>query len=359
MAKSFYETLGVSKDASDEELKKQYRVLAKKYHPDLNQGNEEAAKKFKEINEAYDTLSDPQKRAEYDNPSAFGGFGGSGGFDFGGFGGGFGSSFFDDFVSIFNGGSGGNSSRGDIQTTVTLTFEEAAFGVAKDISVTRYESCNPCNGTGAKGGTAFSKCSTCGGSGSTRATQDTPFGRIVQQRACGACGGSGHIIKEKCSTCNGKQSIRKTVNLSVVFPSGVEPGQAMTVKGEGDRIGKVAGNLIIMINVAPHKIFKRKGLDIHATLSIPFVQALIGGKINIPTLKDKKTITLTECTQTNTTFRVRGEGIETKRNKGDLLITIEIEMPEKLNKEQKKLVEELNKSLKPEQFSKSRDFMNG
>ncbi|MCL1953226.1 MAG: J domain-containing protein, partial [Firmicutes bacterium] len=261
------------------------------------------------------------------------------------------------FVNIFNGGASGGSGGGDIQMTVSLSFEEAAFGVTKDVSVTRYESCNPCNGTGAKNGTAFTKCSTCGGSGSMRMAQDTPFGRIVQQRPCNSCNGTGKIIKEKCTACNGKQSIRKTVNLSVVFPAGVEQGQAMTVQGEGDRVGKRSGNLILIINVSPHKIFKRKGLDLHATLTIPFGQALIGGKILVPTLRDKKTITLAECTQTNTTFRVRGEGIESKRNKGDLLFTVEIELPDKLNKEQRKLVEELNRSFKPEQFSKSKEFL--
>lgn len=361
MAKSYYEVLGVSKTASDEEIKSAYRKLAKKYHPDLNPGDKAVAEMFKEVNEAYEVLSDPAKRAAYDKPSSGGGGSGAGGADFGGAG-----SIFDDFVNMFNGQAreGGGNSGGDISMNVTLTFEEAAFGVAKDISVNRFEPCGACRGTGAKGGTQYVKCNNCGGTGKVRFAQETPFGRVVSMKACNVCGGTGRIIKEACPSCGGRGLIRKNTSLRITFPAGIEPNQIMTVPGEGERSrnGAKAGNLVLMVNVMPHKMFKRKGLDLAVEVAITFTQALLGDKIYVPTLKGPKiAFPLPEGTQSGTTFKLKGHGIENKKKgaTGDLLVTIDIELPKNLTKDQKAKIKELHESLKLDQYDKSREFNKG
>lgn len=366
MAKSYYDVLGVSKTATDEELKAAYRKLAKTYHPDLNQGDESAANKFKEVNEAYETLSDTKKRADYDNPSPFSssGFGGGGGGGFGSAGGGGSFSFFDDFVSMFNGGDGRESAAsggGDITLNVTLTFEEAAFGVDKDIAVNRFEPCEACHGVGAKGGTAFTKCNNCGGTGKVRFAQDTPFGRVVNMRACNVCSGSGKIIKEPCPSCSGRGMIRKNTTLRIKFPAGIEPNQIMSVQGEGERskTGARAGNLVLMISVMSHKLFKRKGLDLSIEIPVPFTQALLGDKVLVPTLKGNKiAFPLPEGTQSGTTFKLKGQGIENSKKSatGDLLVTVIIEFPKSLTKDQKTKIRDLNDSIKLEQFPKAKEF---
>ncbi len=363
MAKSYYDVLGVSKTASDDERKSAYRKLAKKYHPDLNPGDKAVADLFKEVNEAYEVLGDPQKRAAYDRPSAGGGAGGAGGADFGGAGG----SFFDDFVNMFNGQgkeAGGGASGGDISMNVTLTFEEAAFGVAKDISVNRFEPCSSCRGTGAKGGTQYVKCNNCGGTGKVRFAQETPFGRVVSMKACNVCGGTGRIIKEPCPSCSGRGLLRKNTTLRITFPAGIEPNQIMTVPGEGERSrnGTKSGNLVLMINVMPHKFFKRKGLDLAVEVPITFTQALLGDKIYVPTLKGAKVaFPLPEGTQSGTTFKLKGHGIENSKKGavGDLLVTIDIELPKNLTKDQKSKIKELHESFKTDQYEKSREFFKG
>lgn len=359
MAKSYYEILGVSKTASDEEIKSAYRKLARKYHPDLNPGDENAANMFKEINEAYETLGDTQKRAAYDRPSASSAFSG------GGAGGGGASSFFDEFVNMFNGEhkESSSSSGGDISLNVTLTFEEAAFGVTKEIPINRFEPCSACRGTGAKNGTQFVKCNNCGGTGKVRFAQETPFGRVVSMKACNVCSGSGRIIKEPCPTCGGRALIRKNSNLRITFPAGIEPNQIMTVPGEGERSrnGTKAGNLVLMINVMPHKHFKRKGLDLLIDVPVTFTQALLGDKVLVPTLKGSKiAFPLPEGTQSGTTFKLKGQGIEnTKKGLvGDLLVTVDIELPKSLTKEQKNKVKELHDLLKADQYDKSKEYIN-
>ncbi|MCL2598939.1 MAG: molecular chaperone DnaJ, partial [Firmicutes bacterium] len=342
-----------------------YRTLAKQYHPDRNQGDEAATNKFKEINEAYDTLSDPDKRAAYDNPSPFGaGFDGFGGSPFGGGGGGFGGSFFDDFVNIFNrNGSGGqesNSNDGeDILIKLTLPFEEAVFGVTKEMTLQRNEHCGECHGSGGRDGSVPSKCTTCGGSGSIRIAQDTPFGRIVQQRGCNACGGSGRVVKDPCGACGGRGSAKKSVTLKIPIPAGIDNGQQLTVRGEGDkgRLGGMPGSLIIQITVTPHKFFKRKGLDLFIDLPVTFAQAALGDKVLVPTLKNKLSFTLPEATQTSTTFKLKGQGIiNSKGTAGDLLVTVEVEVPKSLTKEQKEGLKKLQETIKIEQYSKLNDF---
>lgn len=362
MAKSYYETLGVTKTATDDEIKSAFRKLARQYHPDLHPGDETAANKFKEVNEAYETLSDAQKRAEYDAMQAGGGMGGMGG----GPGGHHGGSFFDDFVNMFSGdprgGDGPQSSGGDISLNVTLTFEEAAYGTQKEISVNRFEPCSACRGTGAKNGTQFVKCTNCGGTGKVRYAQETPFGRVVSMKSCSVCSGTGKIIKETCTACGGRGSLRKNSNLRITFPPGVEPNQIMTIPGEGERTrsGTKAGNLILTITVLPHKLFRRKGLDLLVDIPVTFTQALMGDKVLVPTLKGNKiAFPLPEGAQSGMTFKLREQGLENpkKQIKGDLLVTIDIELPKNLTKEQKQKIKELNDSLKPEQYDKAREFM--
>ena len=357
MAKSYYDILGVAKTATDDEIKSAYRKLALKYHPDRNPGDQNAANMFTEINEAYETLSDPQKRAAYDRPSSS---------SSSSFGGGGGSSFFDEFVNnMFNGDrkDSHSSSGGDISLNVTLTFEEAAFGVTKEIPVNRFEPCSSCRGTGAKNGTQFVKCNNCGGTGKVRFAQETPFGRVVSMKACNVCNGSGRIIKEPCPVCGGRALIRKNSNLRITFPAGIEPNQIMTVPGEGERsrTGAKAGNLVLMINVMPHKHFKRKGLDLLIDVAVTFTQALLGDKVLVPTLKGTKiAFPLPEGTQSGTTFKLKGQGIENVKKGlvGDLLVTVDIELPKMLTKEQKSKVKELHELLKSDQYDKSKEYMN-
>ncbi|MDE6200939.1 MAG: molecular chaperone DnaJ [Clostridiales bacterium] len=366
MAKNYYETLGVSKTATDEELKSAFRKLARQYHPDLHPGDEAAANKFKEVNEAYETLSDPQKRSEYDAAQAGGGsgaFGGAGGA--GGQGGSArGNSFFDEFVNMFgnehHGGAGGNP--GDISLNVTLTFEEAAYGTQKEITVNRFEPCAACRGTGAKNGTQFVKCTNCGGSGKVRYAQETPFGRVVSMKPCNVCGGSGRIIKEPCTSCGGRGSLRKNSNLRITFPAGIEPNQILTIPNEGERTrtGTKNGNLILNVTVLPHKLFRRKGLDLLVDIPVAFTQALLGDKVLVPTLKGNKiAFTLPEGAQSGMTFKLKEQGLENpkKQLKGDLLVTIDIELPKNLDKSQRQKIKELHESLKPEQYDKAREFL--
>lgn len=366
MSQSYYEILGVSKTASEDEIRKSYRTLAKKYHPDLNQGNEDAANKFKEINTAYETLSDPQKRAAYDNPSFGGGFGGNGGGGFGGFGG-FsdmgGGSIFDDLINNMFGGGGRGESRDsqDITVKLTLTFEESVFGVKKDIPVTRFEACDTCSGTGAKNGKEYTECKACGGTGKVRYAQETPFGRMVSERACSSCGGKGRIIKEQCDVCKGKGILKKSKTLSVGIPAGVEDDNVLTVRGEGEKLSAnaKAGDLNIVIKVTPHKYIKRKDFDLSIEMPITFTQAILGDKIAVPVLQNKKvTFTLPPNTQTGTAFRLKGHGIENPRRgkKGDLFVIVNTEVPKTLNKEQEKLLKQLTDSLKTEQFEKVSKF---
>lgn len=354
MAKSYYEILGVPKTASADEIKSAYKKLAKQYHPDLNPNNEAAAEKFKEISEAYETLGNPQKRAEYDNPNPFSGMGGGMG-DTGGMG-----NIFDDIVNMFGGGGRRESGGGrDIEANITLTFEEAAFGAVKEIKLNRNEQCPDCKGTGAKNGTEYVKCTNCGGSGRVRFAQETPFGRISSMKICNVCGGSGRIVKQTCPTCSGKGILRKTRSLKITFPAGVDTGQIMTVPGEGEQSarGGKSGDLILNIYVMPHKLFKRKGLDLLIEYPVTFAQAILGDKIYVPTLKGNQlAFTLQEGTQSGTTFKLKGQGIESRRASGDLLVTVIVEMPKNLSKSQKDMVRSLGDAIKTDQYSKIKEF---
>ena len=371
MAKNYYDILGVNKNASDDEIKKAYRSLAKKYHPDLNPGNAEAAEKLKEVNEAYGVLSDKQKKQNYDTygsaegPQGFGGFGGSG---FGGGFGGFGD-FGDIFSNIFGGAFGGGSSRrsanqasqgADIQVKMKLSFVEAAFGCKKSINLTRSETCSHCKGTGAKNGTEFSTCGTCHGSGTVRQTQNTPFGQIVSEGVCSECRGTGKKIKEKCSKCGGAGLTRENRSIEINIPGGIDNDQVLTLRGQGEagRNGGPNGDMQILIQIENHKILKREGFDVVEEVPISFTEALLGAKVKIAGINETLELTIPALTQTGTILTVKGKGIKVlnKNSYGDLYAKIIVEMPKSLDSKQKKLVEELNESISKNQYTKKRIF---
>ncbi|MCL2751529.1 MAG: J domain-containing protein [Firmicutes bacterium] len=365
MSKSFYETLGVAKTASDAEIKAAYRKLLKQHHPDLNPGDKAAEAKTKEINEAYETLSDPQKRAAYDNPRPSFGNSGGGGFQggFEGFGGG-GGSFFDDILSAFGmgGGRGGfedGARRSDIQINLTLSFEEAAFGVDKNVGYMRTEACSSCGGTGAKSGSAFSECKTCRGRGEVNVQQDIGFTRVVTKRRCSDCNGTGKIIKDPCPSCSGRGVNRKNTTVTIPVPGGIEDGMSLSMAGGGDKPRNgPPGDLIIAVSVRPHKLFKRKGSDLYVTVPIPFTTAILGGKINVPTLKGNVSYDVPEGTQHGALGRLRGHGakIRGRESFGDIVMTFEVEMPRSLRGDARKLVKELADEIPDNQYDKVKNF---
>ncbi len=342
MAKNYYETLGVDKNASAEEIKSAYRKLAKKHHPDLNKNNAESASKFKEINEAYEVLSDAQKKSNYDqfgsaDPKDFfsGAGGGQGGFS------GFGAGGFEDIFSMFSGFGGGQRAGGatignTITTTITLSFEEAAFGVKKNIGLVRTQECEHCKGTGAKAGTEYSVCPECGGSGQVRYVQNTLFGRIENIGPCKKCNGTGKIIRQKCEHCNGKGSARTNSTITVDVPAGIEDGQVMTLRGYGDvgTRGGPNGDLQILVRVQPHKMLGREGFDVHLDLPLPFTTAMLGGKVIIPSLEGKLELNIPENTQPGTVLKLKGKGIRqlNKSGRGDMFVKVNVELPHGMDK---------------------------
>ena len=363
--RDYYEVLELQKGAGDDEIKKAYRRLAKKYHPDMNPGNKEAEAKFKEVNEAYEILSDSEKRARYDqfgfagvDPSYGAGAGGAG---FGGFGGGFGG--FDDidlgdlFGSIFGGGtrSGGSRSanaarRGEnIRVSVELTFEEAAFGCTKEIPVSRIENCPECGGSGCEKGSTPEVCSRCGGTGSVRVQSRTAFGVMSTTSACPECSGSGKIVHNPCPKCRGKGAVRKNTTVSVDIPAGIDDGQTLSVHGSGHRgvNGGPAGDLLVTVSVLEHTQFERDGFDVYYNMPITFTQAALGDSVEVPTPDGKVKYTIPEGTQTGTVFRLRGKGI-TRLNsvgRGDQFVTVIVTTPQSLTSEQKELLRKLGETF--------------
>lgn len=375
MAKrDYYEVLGLSKGASDDEIKKAYRQLAKKYHPDLNPGNAEAEAAFKEVNEAYQVLSNPETRAQYDQFGHEGPTGqGFGGFDFSGFGeGGFG-----DIFDMFFGGSGFGGSRrskkgpvrgSDVRYDLDISFEDAAFGTKKEIEVVRMENCPECKGTGAKKPGDVTTCPVCNGTGEVSQAQNTAFGRFVNVRACDRCGGEGTIISDPCPKCRGRKQIRRVRKISVTIPAGIDNDQAITLRGEGemgDR-GGPAGDLYVYISVRSHKLFKRKGYDLHCDIPISFGQAALGAEIEVPTLGGKVKYAVPEGTQTGTVFRLRNQGIQHLRNntRGDLYVKVNIEVPKRLTAKQKELLQQFDEltgetDQRKSFFDKMKDVFGG
>lgn len=350
VAKDYYATLGLDKNCSEEDIKRAFRKLALQYHPDRNPGDKAAEERFKEINEAYQVLSDSDKRAQYDQfgTADFNGQGGFGGFDFGGFSdmGGFG----DIFDTIFGGGFGGFSSgrasgpqRGaDLQYTLNLTFEEAAFGVTKEVDISRNEECSRCGGSGAKPGTRPQTCDRCGGTGQVKIQKKTAFGSFVTVSTCDRCGGKGTIIKEACTECHGSGRVRKRKKITIKVPAGVDTGNTIPLRGEGEpgTKGGARGDLYININVLPHKIFRRDGYDVICEIPISFPQATLGAEIDVPTIDGIINFTVPEGTQSGSVFKLKGKGIPRIRGygRGDELIKVIVEVPKKLNEKQKELL---------------------
>ena len=355
--RDYYEVLGVSKSASADEIKRAYRSLAKKYHPDMNPGDAEAEAKFKEVNEAYAVLSDEEKKTKYDqyghaafDPAAGGGYGG------GGFGGFEGFDFGDIFSSFFGGGSTRGTKNApiegdDVLTRVTLEFEEAAFGCKKEVNFARVEACGDCGSTGAAKGTKPESCSACRGRGYVTVQQQTLFGTMQSQRSCQTCRGTGKIVKTPCKNCNGKGYIRVNKKLDVSIPAGVDNMQRVVLRGQGSagRNGGPSGDLVIEVRVKPHNIFTRDGNDIYCEIPITFVEATLGAVIDVPTLGGGvEKFDLPAGTQTGTSFTLRGKGIADINNLkrvGNLIFTVNIETPTGLNGEQKKILRSFEESF--------------
>ncbi len=365
MAKrDYYEVLGVQKNAQDADLKKAYRKLAMQYHPDKNPGNKEAEDKFKEINEAYEILSDADKRARYDQ---FGHAGVDGQAGAGGFGGGFGGfgdgGGFGDIFDMFFGGDGGSMGGGrpkgpqrgaDMRKDIELSFEEAAFGAEKDVEVVRAESCSRCQGTGAKEGTTKKRCEKCGGSGQVKTMQRTPLGTFQSVRPCPDCGGEGVIIETPCPECNGQGRVRKRKTLKVKIPAGVDNDSRIRLSGEGEAgaRGGPSGDLYIFVRVRPHKLFERRGNDVYMEMPVTFTQAALGADIQVDTLDGKATLKVPEGVQTHTLLRLKGKGIPQLRGsgRGDQLVRVIIATPTKLDQRQKDLLKDFAKSSGEENY---------
>jgi molecular chaperone DnaJ len=342
--KDYYASLGIEKGASDEEIKRAFRKLAIKYHPDKNQGDTEAEDKFKEINEAYQVLSDPEKKARYDqfgsvdfDGSGFGS-GGFGGFDFSEMGG------FGDIFDSFFGGGGGRKRNGpqrgaDLEYTVNLTFEEAIFGVEKEISINRSEKCESCKGSGAKTGTSAKTCPTCHGQGQVRVQRQTPLGSFVSTSTCSTCGGSGKVIDEPCTTCHGKGNVRKNRKITVNIPAGVDTGNVMPLRGQGDHGTNdgPAGDLYVRINVTSSKKFTRKGNDIYIDANISMGKAALGTEITVATVDGDVKYIIPAGTQSGTLFRLKGKGVPrvNSSGRGDQYVKVIVDIPKNLNEKQK------------------------
>ena len=343
--RDYYEVLGVGRDATDDQLKKAYRKLAKQYHPDANPGDETAAEKFKEASEAYSVLSDSQKRAQYDQfgHAAFEqGGGGYGGFDFNGSG--MGDIFGDIFGDLFGGGarrsSGGPMRGANVRTSVNITFEEAVFGCSKQIEITLREACTACGGSGAKAGTSPETCSKCHGTGRVVSSQRSIFGMMQTESACPDCRGTGKIIREKCPNCRGTGYISKKTKLKVDIPAGIDNGMSVRIrdKGEPGANGGPRGDLMVEVRVAPHPTFQRDDINIYSTVPISFSKAALGGKIRINTVHGEVEYEVKAGTQSGFRFRLRGKGVPSVHNRnqiGDHYVTLSVQVPTKLNREQK------------------------
>ena len=365
MAKrDYYEVLGVDKTADEATIKRAFRQQAKKYHPDLNPGDKDAEEKFKEVNEAYQILSDPQKRQQYDQfgfdgPQA--GFGGGAGYgDFGGFGG-----FEDIFSSFFGGGArqaNPNAPRqgDDLRMDVTISFEEAARGCEKEVNVVRDETCENCGGTGAKPGTKPTTCSTCHGTGQVTQVRNTAFGRIQNVTTCPNCHGTGKVISDPCPKCNGRGKKRTSRRRTVKIPAGIDNGQVLTIRGQGGagENGGPNGDLLIVVNVRPHKLFKRRDYDLYLEMPITFTQATLGAEIDVPTLDKPVKYNIPEGTQPGTVFRIKGAGIPYLRGtgKGDLYVTAKVEVPRKLTEKQKELLRQFEGVSTGNEYQEKKNF---
>ena len=385
--RDYYEVLGVDKNADDAALKKAYRALAKKYHPDMNPGDKEAEKKFKEASEAYAVLSDPEKRRQYDQfgHAAFdggvGGAGGFGGFDFNGAD--FGDIFGDIFGDLFGGRRGSAGARSgpmkgaNLRTSVRITFEEAVFGTEKEIELTVKEECKTCHGTGAKQGTSPETCPKCGGKGQVVFTQQSFFGTVRNVQACPDCGGTGKIIKEKCTDCHGSGFVPMKKRFAVTIPAGIDNGQCKRLAGQGEPgiNGGPRGDVLVEVIVGQHPIFQRQDTNIYSTVPVSFAVAALGGEVVIDTVDGKVIYDVKAGTQTDTRVRLKGKGVPSLRNKdlrGDHYVTLVVQTPEHLSAEAKELLrkfdeatedslhaaERVNSGEAPHKEKKKRGFFN-
>ncbi|HCI67820.1 MAG TPA: molecular chaperone DnaJ [Oscillibacter sp.] len=367
--RDYYEVLGVAKGASEDEIKKAYRALAKKYHPDANKDDKSAEAKFKEINEAYSVLSDKEKRAQYDQYGQAGvdpNFGAGGGFS--GFGGGMDFDLNDIFGSFFGGGFGGQQRRNpnapqrgeSIRASVSVTFKEAAFGCEKDVTVERSEQCATCKGSGCQPGTTPEICPDCHGSGQVQVQQRTPMGVFASSRPCQKCRGTGRIIHQPCTDCGGQGRVRKRKTIKVTIPAGIDHGQTISLRGQGNagKNGGSAGDLLITVMVQPDEVFRREGVDVFCEAPITFAQATLGATLEIPTIDGKVKYDLPEGTQTGSVFRLRGKGIPVLngRGRGDQYVTVNVETPRNLTREQKEALRTFSDMLGESNYEKRKSF---
>ena len=378
--RDYYEVLGIGKNSTDAEIKSAYRKLAKKYHPDLNPGNKEAEEKFKEVNEANDVLSDPQKRQRYDqfgfagvdpnyaaaNGGGAGGFGGGfGGVDLGDI---FGDIFGGGFGGGFGGFGGGSSTRTanaprkghDIQASVILTFEEAAHGCSKKITINRQDTCPDCGGTGAAKGTSPETCPDCGGRGYVVTQQRTPFGVMQSQQPCSHCGGRGTIIRNPCKTCRGTGKTAARKSLEINIPAGIDDDQNIALRGQGDAgsNGGPAGDVIVHVTVKADPMFERDGYDVTIHVPITFSQAVLGDDVEVPTVDGRIVQHIPEGTQSGTKFRLRGQGIQylNGRGRGDQYVIVDVEIPKKVTRAQREALKAFEDSMKEDNYEKRKGF---
>ena len=368
--RDYYEVLGIQKGASEDEIKKAYKKLARKYHPDMNPGDTDAEEKFKEVTEANEVRSDPEKKARYDqfgfagvDPNYGAGAGGGaygGGFDFGDLG--------DIFGSFFGGGFGGGQRRNpnapqrgeSIRASVSVSFTEAAFGCEKSVTLERSEQCPTCKGNGCAPGTTPEICPDCHGTGTVQTRRQTPMGVFASNGPCRKCGGTGRLIHQPCPDCRGTGAVRKRKTIKINIPAGIDHGQTISLRGQGNagRNGGPAGDLLITVMVQPHELFRRDGVDVFCEAPITFAQAVLGAELEIPTIDGKVKYSIPEGTQTGTVFRLKGKGIPVLngRGRGDQYVTVTIETPRNLNKEQKEALRRFSETLGESNYEKRKSF---